>query len=168
MKCALDIGEIWLYPPWCWLSVFAGLPFTARFSLSRSLSLTLSLSPCFPVSFSLSLSLRFSLSLSIIIGYIIITFERRTNDSFVLEALIFTGDLVANFATSPGQVDDASPVVFFSTTTQNVLKLAATGGAGVAAAVVAGVAAVVVAATAIVAFLTAFRWSKLSDQCQLW
>lgn len=70
----------------------------------------------------------------------------------LLEALVFMSDFIADFAASPGQVgDDAPPVVFFTTTTQNVLKFA------VAAAVSFPTAGVIVVA------VFASRLSKISD-----
>lgn len=100
--------------------------------------------------------------------------------------MIFTSDLIADFAASPGQVDDASPVVLFATTTQNALELAAAAGGVVPAAATVPslvahhanafvtfalalalahlLAAAAVAATAVAGVC---RWSKLSDQRQL-
>lgn len=86
---------------------------------------------------------------------------------FFLEALIFVV-LVADFTTSPSQVNDTLAAgIFFTTTTQNVLEIAAIA----VTVVIVGLHTfiiVIVAATAAVAAATAANLvSKVSDQRQL-
>lgn len=85
---------------------------------------------------------------------------RRSNDIYsLLEALVFASGFIGDFAASPGQVDEvAPPVVFFTTTTQNVLKFATVA----LAAALGFPTAVIIVAAAVVR-----RISKVSNQRQL-
>lgn len=91
-----------------------------------------------------------------------IQLERR----FFLEALIFMV-LVADFTTSPGQVDYVAPAagVFFTTTIQNIVKFAA--AAVTTAIVVVGFSTIVIVIVAGAAAAATNRVSKISNQRQL-
>lgn len=113
------------------------------------------------------LNCRHSFSILTFSSFVALFYRNVSSSQFFLEALIFVV-LVADFTTSPSQVnyDVLAAGIFFITTTQNVLEIAAV----TVAAIIMGlhtIVIVIVAATAAVA-VVANPVSKVSDQRQLW